>query len=231
MLNKEIRDTLKTLLQSLITLLIFPMMYGMSFLADFGLKPADYLEIILFITLLIFAVNAGFTAFGSEKKYDAFEYLFSWPLSRIKMFAYKLLPRLGALAVLITLACLFGILDKPIMGSMGTLLVFFIAFFMSFTLTAATYILGPLFLLGLHYIYTIIGRIIYVNFFAPAMGYLDFAYFLSACAMLIPLGISFWISFKNMDARPFSKQLTPYLFIGAPAIAILAVIVIIDKVG
>jgi hypothetical protein len=50
-------------------------------------------------------------------------------------------------------------------------------------------------------------------------------YIIAAFLLLIPLGISFFLVFKNFDLKPYKYTIRPYFFIGLPLILLQVIII------
>lgn len=86
MLNKEINDALKRLMECALILLGIPVAFILdNIIFKFGWSLSDTMETTLIITAFAYAFYAGFTVFLSEKKDNAFEYLLSLPLPKVKI--------------------------------------------------------------------------------------------------------------------------------------------------
>jgi len=230
MLRKEIRDALKRLVESLVALVVIPFAYiGDKLISRAGLDYKSLLQSGFVVTLLIFSFYSGATVFQSERKDRAFEYLFSLPLTRRKIILAKVLPRFGFLLLLggaATLVVGRGLLEE---AGITCLLLFCSSLFLSIGVFS---ILINLFGVGLMYIIYLEGHLplssalpkFGVNL-TSRHGFL-IADFISLAVLLIPFGAAFWLTFKNMDARPVKLQLRTYYAIILPTLIILVTLIV-----
>jgi ABC-type Na+ efflux pump permease subunit len=225
MLRKEIRDALKTFVESLVVLVIIPLMYiGDKLVIKTGLDYASLIDTGFVITLVIYAVYSGGTVFQSERKDRAFEYLFSLPLTRRKIILAKILPRLGLLLILGGAATI--VVGRGLLAEAGitVLVLFFSSLFLSIGVLS---IIINLFGVMLMYLIFYQGGHVFGYLllklggnFSSHLGPLV-AHFVSAAVLLVPFGIAFWLTFKKMDVRPLKLQMRTYYSITLPAIFVL----------
>jgi ABC-type transport system involved in multi-copper enzyme maturation permease subunit len=227
MLRKEIRDALKRFVESLVALILIPFVYAWDkLITKAGLDYKSLLQTGFVVTLLIFSVYAGATVFQSERKDRAFEYLFSLPLSRTEIILAKVLPRLGFLVFLGGAATL--VVGRELLQEAG--IIFLLLFFSSIFLSIGVFsVILNLFGVGLIYLIYFQGQLI-VSSFLLKLGLsshgLWVASVISAAVLLIPFGIAFWLTFKNMDARPVKLQLRTYYAIVLPTLIILVSLIV-----
>jgi hypothetical protein len=50
---------------------------------------------------------------------------------------------------------------------------------------------------------------------------------LAALLLLLPLGIAFWKTLKNLDLKPIRRQLRPYLMFALPGVALMITLVVL----
>jgi ABC-type Na+ efflux pump permease subunit len=229
MLRKEIGDALKKFVESLVVLVIIPLMYIFDKLIwKWGLDYRSLIDTGFVITLLIYAVYAGGTVFQSERKDRAFEYLFSLPLTRRKIILAKILPRFGLLIILGAAATI--VVGRGLLAEAGITVL--VLFFSSLFLSIAVFSIAiNLFGVGLMYlIFFQEGRIfghLLLKFGGNSASYLGWlvTQFISAAVLLVPFGIAFWLTFKKMDARPLKLQMKTYYSITLPALFVLALLI------
>jgi hypothetical protein len=231
MLKKEIRDSLKRFIESLVGLFVIPFVYiGDKLVTKTGLDYANLLQTGFLITLVIYAVYAGATVFRAERKDRAFEYLFSFPLTRRKIILDKVLPRLGLLLFLggvVTLINGRGFLEE--MG-ITMLVLFFGSLFLSIGVFS---VVISLFGVGFMYLVFFQGARISALFLQklgvdPSGRHATLAVqLISAAILLVPFGIAFWLTFKKMDSRPLKLQMRQYYAIVIPTLFILVTVIVV----
>jgi len=163
MIKKELTDILMPSLLYLSFLLVVPlfyifnlpltMIYHFPFIKVFRVIQQagenDYITALTFIfavVIYLIAVKYGLDCFRNEYKDRAFEYLFSFPMTRWSILRKKLFPRLGmlltlifvyeglAIAYILPLRSLQGALFfffDPVFFPFSVLLIFFIGLFTS----------------------------------------------------------------------------------------------------
>jgi ABC-type transport system involved in multi-copper enzyme maturation permease subunit len=244
MLKKEISDALKRWAESLLFLLAIPVTFAFDrFVIKSGMEFSELTLAVAYFTLFFFSIYAGVSIFQSEKKDRAFEYLFSLPVSKLKILLYKILPRfiLLGLMIVLFLVLMEPVFYNPLVPSLGSSLekvLFFVLlyvffFFLSVILSIAfsSVVMAFIGVCLLAVLRTFAGRTldfivikaIHYNF--PRTFH--FNQYLSAALLLIPIGIAFWITFKNMDVKPFKLQMKKYYIITISTIVILTTFVIV----
>jgi len=229
MLKKELRDSLWVLLESSIFLLSIPIMFFTEKFFKWGWDTTEVFSLVFIITMVVYAILSGLSLWQSEKKEDAFEYLLSIPLSRLRVLAYKFLPRFGILLVLIIL---FGILfftPQFPTTAFFIVVVFLIAVFLSITISTMwiSFIeIGLLYFL----VFTASRKmpivLVKIGITSPYWT-LWLSLFFVGAFLLIPLGAAFWSTIKNMDARHLKVQFKSYLIFLLPVICLLLGFIII----
>ncbi len=108
MLIKEFKHGLKKVLNIFIVFLIIPLIFFIlrlfPVLDYFSLSVKDYIDIIVFflwVIILLSSILLGTSAFESERKNNAFEYMLTFPVKKLKLIFYKFFPRLLILFSLI----------------------------------------------------------------------------------------------------------------------------------
>lgn len=224
MLKKEILDTLKKLAESSIFLIAIPFAYLWDLVViKFGWEFSEIFKFVCLLFAFFFSAYSGLTILQAEKKDRAFEYLFSLPVSKMKIILYKLVPRL---LILLVLAVVFtplafykinpnAVFQYTFSSSAQLILIFLFSVFLSFAFSSL--ILGLVGLYMLHVLSMFTSRIL--SFLAiklhifpiTSLGKAEqISAFLSALLLLIPLGIAFWITFKNLDMKPLKLQMKTY---------------------
>lgn len=224
MLKKEFADALKKLLECLTILIAIPLaLVWDKFVIHFGWNFLDICNFVFVPTLVIYSVYSGANVFQSEKKNRAFEYLLSLPLSRWKIILYKIVPRMVFLLLLLVVSVFFSVFNNVWINGFNLIILFLISLFLSILLSSAVF--GLLEVALAFCIIYLNAQII--NFFlwrpetTSAIVPSFLSYFISGALLLIPLGIAFWITFKNLDVKAIKLQIRPYLFIALPSVLIL----------
>ena len=226
MLKKEFRDTLRILLESSLLLLSVPVIILFSFIMGFKINILQLLKVTSIVTIFAFSGYSGLGMFLWEKRDKGSEYLLTLPMSKLKIFIYKFLPRFLLLALLAVLSHLFfGINGHYFIALLFIQLggVFLSLAFSSFFMAFIT-----IFLLGFFYslaIQFIIRWFKVIHDFSFNPFELISPYVLAALLLGIPLAVSFFLAFKNYDLKPFKYAVKPYLFIGLPLILVQALVI------
>lgn len=247
MLKKEFRDSLRVLLECSLLLLVIPAILLMDVLFfHINLGFMELLQVILIITVLAFAIYSGLTLFRREEKDRSYEYLFSLPLSRSKILVCKIFPRLLLVILLLLIyAFLFGIEEDPIFRQNDNVLVtvtvfFFSALFLSLAfrnLGAAfigVYLLLVVYELSFSFSIEVFWKIRLTRYYDQLHDYMTgfFAKMVSilpGLLIIIPLGISFFLTVKRLDLRPPKYRIKPYLYIALPFILVQALLLLLFR--
>ncbi|NIM11834.1 MAG: hypothetical protein GTO45_06920 [Candidatus Aminicenantes bacterium] len=228
MLKKEFRDTLMILLQSSILLLSIPIIMMLSLVLDTNIPFHHLLSAASFITVLAFTGYSGLAMFQSERKDKGFEYLLTLPLSKLKLLIFKMLPRLS---VLVFIGGIYALL-----ANVGNVKNYFIALLI-FHLAAAFLSLafqslfpGVVAVILLAFLFTLYNRFLsYMYQQIKELAFNPFSmvspYILASFLLLVPLGISFFLALKNLDLKPYTYSIRPYLFIALPVILLQAIFI------
>jgi ABC-type transport system involved in multi-copper enzyme maturation permease subunit len=225
MLNKEFRDTLKRLGECFFILIGVPLGYlwdriVVRFRWDFW----SIFNAVFVAFIFVYAAYSGATIFLAEKKDRAFEYLFSLPVSRTRILATKLLPRLGSLLVLYAVLTILS--KRSFFSSVGLMLafIFSVGVFLSLAIDSVVIgLLGILLLSGLYY------------FMLPTFSFMAWKLhlipslissrmiILPLCViiLLLPFGIAFWQVYSHLDSRPLNLQMKRYYLISLPSLLVL----------
>ncbi len=238
MLKKEVNEILKQSLYFVIFVVCLPWILSIG-MRVFG-TPVSYWDVlfpVFQVGLLIFGLILGVALFTAERKQDGMEYLLTLPISRFKLLAIKILPRL---AVLIVFSVLYLLATKIFDAALENTRILFVLpsgmlFFMVFSLfiiavslSAAHpgFLFSSLLTLVVFCIYiAAIFIFLRVSLIEMIMGNPEFSppVFGAACLLVLPLPLlfSFIFSFKKFDASPgktfnkgFLKFLIPSLIIG-----------------
>lgn len=226
MLKKEFRDTLQILLESSVLLLSVPLIFLVSLIMGFKVNW-QLVKIISITTVFVFAGYSGLGMFLWEMRDKGFEYLLTLPISRVKLFFDKLLPRV---VVLFLLLGIWGLVfNQPLKDYLVVLLfIQLIAVCLSLAFNSylaaliSTILLGFFCVLSGWFITALFIRLqtVSINPFEIISPYA-----LAALLIVIPLGISFLLTFRNFDLKPYKYAIRPYLFIALPLILIQAVLI------
>lgn len=229
MLKKEFRDTLRILLESSLLLLAIPLMLGFVLLLGLYVPVIELIKAVLVITLFVFSGYSGIAMFQAEQKDKGFEYLLTLPVSKLKIFLSKLIPRVVVLAVLVGLAILFldigfkSIIIPLIFLQLGGvfLSLAFNTFFLGFV---AVLLLGFFYSLSFMFITNLFYRLKQFSFdpfsiIPPTL--------LAALLLWIPLGLSFFLVFRGFDLKPYKYTVRPYFFVALPLLLLQALIILL----
>jgi len=230
MLNKELRDALKQFLECLLPLLIIPVAFVFDkYVIHSNWRIADIFNYAFLVVLVIYPLMAGTLIFQSEKKDNAFEYLLSLPLSRPKILADKIGPRLLFLFVLLLAALAISPFKDVLMNGFNLLVLFLISLFLCLSYTSiVVYFLEIGLLFWLFYLdsqilnYLLWRPEISRNIFPNIQSQL-----LAAALLLVPLGLAFLLTFKRFDVKPLKFQMKSYVFIALPAVLALITLTVV----
>jgi len=231
MLNKEFRDTLRRLGECLFILIGVPLGYLWDrVIVKFGWDFWAIFKGVLVALVFVFAAYAGATIFWAEKRDQAFEYLFSLPVSRTRILASKILPRLGCLVVLY--AGLTVLSKSPSLSLTGLMLafIFLLAVFLSLAVDSVIIgFLGILLLVGLYnFTPPTFSFVAWKLHLIPSLtDYSTIMKFLSAVILLLPFGAAFWKVFRRLDARPMNLQMKPYYLISLPSLLVVVSLIMV----
>ncbi|MCP5054467.1 MAG: ABC transporter permease subunit [bacterium] len=216
MLKKEIMDTLKALLHSSLFLIVIPVSLLLK-------APVSKSLFVMFIVLL--ALYAGATLFQAERRDRALEYLLSLPISRWRILAFKVLPRLALLVAVTLLGALFSLIDSFFIDMTGIFLTFLLAVSISLAVESVFLAMTGALMLNyiLHYTTIIISYLVMRGGPAgprPAPVFLSSA--IPLLLLVVPMVAAFVLVFKTLDLKPLKLRSRPYLVIAMPAILLLA---------
>jgi hypothetical protein len=225
MLKKEIRDAVNRLRECCLIVAIIPIGYLVALIfykADWHFIPTMR---ILFASLALFySLYAGLTIFMSEKKDHAFEYLFSLPLSRGRILAYKILPRLLILTgIYLAASALMGpVFSQPAEAGLKIGLgiyvysIFFLSVSLSFVVDSfVAGFFGVLILASLFSQLLTISNLLIAKLL-PAVSHLPLSiiiFFVPVLLIFLPMGAVFWIVFRKLDVKPMRLQSKPFYII------------------
>ncbi|MCK4762121.1 MAG: hypothetical protein KAW12_07975 [Candidatus Aminicenantes bacterium] len=221
MFKKEFRDTLIILAHSSLLFLALPLLNNVDYgVASLEREFASVFNLIYTLFVIVFAAYAGAAFFSHEKKENAFEYLFSLPLPRWKMFLYKLAPRLLVLLLLIAAGVILSVFSDIPADVFGLLFLFLSALFLG--LVVDSLIMGLLGVLTVNMLFYF--AVLIINYIAieaagtgePAGFFLSLL--LPGLLLLAPLGTAFALCFKRMDLKPLELHLKPYALIVSPMV-------------
>lgn len=233
MLKKEIFDSLKIFGECLLLLVCIPLGYVFDkFVIQFGWSFSEVFNFVYRITMIVYPIAAGLTLFQSEKKDRAFEYLFSLPLSRLKIITYKILPRLSLLMLLIIISTFFSVFNNIWINGFNLIVLFLISIVIGFL--AHTFMTGVIEISLIFYVYYLASLMMYPlltsweiakpNRFSTTVLLCSL---LTAALLLIPFGTAFWTTFKKFDVKPLKWQLKTYIYIVLPTIGAFATFIAI----
>jgi len=231
MLKKEILDALKKLIECLIVLVAIPIGFVWDRLfINFRWDFSDIIYAVFIVTVVVYSIYSGATIFQSEQKDRAFEYLLSMPLTRVKIIIYKIFPRISILALMIIVLAIFSGFKIDSIYVIQLLFIFLISTFISFTISSV--IMGFIGVLLLYMVFYFTLRIlsfvalkhhIFSNISAGSL----LIHLLSAFILLIPFGVAFWKTIKNLDVKPLKLQMQPYYYIALPSLFITIIFLVL----
>lgn len=231
MLKKEIKDTLKTLGHCLFILLLLPMAMLMKrhiFHAQWEIS--GIFEPVYVAIVLLFAAYSGVSIFQTEKKDRALEYLLSLPVSKGKILAIKVLPRLTVLLLLIAVGGFLSIFRTPISDAIGVIIVFLVAVFISLSvdslINAIFVVFGANIILYYSSLITSYLTIKY-RFLGATEPIFWLSYLLPVLLIMVPLAVAFGLTLNHFDLKPFKWQAKAYLLIALPSILLLQVFIMV----
>lgn len=229
MLKKEIRDSLQILLESSVLLLAVPLIYLISLIMGFKINFEQLVKIISIITVFAFAGYSGLGMFLWEKRDKGFEYLLTLPLSRVKVFIYKLLPRM---VVLFLLLGIWGLIFNQPIKDYITILLFIQLVAVCLSLAFNSYfaaLIGIILLGFFHGLSSVFITSLFLHWQEVSIYPFEIIspYVLSALLIVIPLGVSFLLAFRNFDLKPYKYVVRPYLFIALPLLLVQTVIILL----
>lgn len=231
MLRKEITESIKRFLECFVILLGLPIAFLLDrLIIKFGWEFKDLFLGLFYVAVFFYSAYSGITILQAEKKDRALEYLLSMPISRSKIMLMKIFSRL-----LILIFCIFilAFLVEFRTFQMLTIWLIFLFFIsVTFSMIIDSIILG---IIGISLIFLVFELNSRILFFLVGKtdieGSLDFLALLSpvlsALLLLIPFGISFWLTFKKMDVKPMTQQIQPYYYIAFPALVIILSFIIL----
>lgn len=223
MLKKEISDVLKQIIFFTALVLLLPAFLIITTI----ISNQSYLSVFfpLFQFGLIFgAFFMGSSLFSLEHSQRGMEYLLSLPYSRLKLISLKIIPRLIAVLIFFVAFLILhksGGEDFAALSFASFIFTYFSLFLISLSLSANSQnflvlFVSSLFSLFIYFellslvIFLVIlmkripyYRMSYKYFFTGQLGpYLNGFILLAAAVLLLPLLVSFVLSFKKFDIRP-----------------------------
>jgi len=237
MLRKEFNEQLKQLLYFLVFVTaVLGLTKLVNLVSGTEMELKEIFVAVYQVGLLIFAMVSGLSIFSSERNQGGLEYVLTLPMSRYRLLASKIIPRLGALTLLYLLYILFSGLTgaRGFSGLLpglpsGMLLYAVFSIFclaLSLSLTHENFVLlamVSLFTALIHFfflfgfLYTIIENgfhrhIYYQAPWAPMTGFIT---------ILLPLLVAFFSAFKKYDISGsrgfntrFRKVFVPMMILG-----------------
>lgn len=231
MLKKEILDASKRLIECLLVLIAIPiaLIWDKVFI-NFRWEFSAIFDAVFIITVVVYSIYSGATIFQSEKKDRAFEYLLSMPLTRMKIIIYKIFPRISILALMIIGLALFSGFKISLTNVLPLIFLFLISAFISFTMSSV--IMGFIGVFVVYVVFHFTSRIL--AFIALKHNILsDMAtgslliHLVSTFILLIPFGIAFWKTIKNLDVKPLKLQMQPYYYIALPSLFAIIIFLVL----
>ena len=231
MLRKEITESIKRFLECFVILLGLPIAFLLDrLIMKFGWEFKDLFLGLFYVAVFFYSAYSGITILQAEKKDRALEYLLSMPISRSKIMLMKIFSRLIILIFCIFILAFLVEFRTFQMLTIWLIFLFFIS--VTFSMIIDSIILG---IIGISLIFLVFELNSRILFFLVGKtdieGSLDFLALLSpvlsALLLLIPFGISFWLTFKKMDVKPMMQQIQPYYYIAFPALVIILSFIIL----
>ncbi len=231
MFIKELRDTLRTFAQSLLILLIVPVVL----LLDWHIFHSQWeitgiLQPVFLAVVIVYAAFAGVSIFQTEKRDRALEYMLSLPVSIWKIMAAKLIPRLGLLLLLIGMGGILSVFESIMADAVSLLVVFLLAVVLSLAVESMINAMVGVLLLNviLYYTSLILAYLsMEYRMFGSEIPLVSLSQVLAAVLLLLPLAAAFVAAVKNFDLKPLKWQAKPYLLIALPAIFLLITFVLL----
>ena len=224
MLKKEFSDALRKFLECVSLLAVIPIALLFDKLViHSGWKFQEVFNLVFIISIVCYPVYSGATIFQSEKKNRAFEYLFSLPIQRWKILLNKIAMRMAFLILLLIVSVFFSVFKDVFMIGLYLIIVFLVAAFFSLHVSSVLMvIIGITLMFQLFSINSkIIQFLLWKLKLTESTSLAFIPEIISAVFLLIPLGFTFWLTVKNLDAKPLKLQVKYYLFIAIPSIVIL----------
>ena len=229
MFKKEFRDTLRILLESSLLMLSIPLTLGLALLLGLYIPVADFIKAVSIITIFVFAGYSGLAIFQTERRDKGFEYLLTLPVSKLKIFLAKIVPRFVVLSVLAGIALLF--LDITF-EEVVIPLIFLQIGGVFLSLAFNSFFLGVISVALLGFIYSLLYM--FLNNFYYYLRQFDLDLFSiippgipTVLLLGIPLGISFFLVYRNFDIKPYKYTIKPYFFIAIPLLLLQVLIVVV----
>lgn len=248
MLNKEIRDVLKQIVFFTAAVLLLPAFLIITTIISNQSYFSIFFPLFQF-GLIFWAFFMGSSLFSLEHGQRGMEYLLSLPYSRLKLLGLKIIPRLIAVLIFFTAFWILynsGGEDLAAFPFTPFAAIYFFLFLISLSLSANSENFLVLFvssLFSLFIYFELLSLVIFLAIRMKRIPYyrLSYSYFftgeldpyltgfilLAAVVLLLPLLVSFILSFKIFDIRPakvynkrYFKFFTP-LFIFCFIISIL----------
>lgn len=226
MLKKELRDTLRILLESSVPLLAIPVVFGLVRFMGFVVSFSEMAYGGFLSAVILFAGYSGLGMFYRERKDKGFEYLLSLPYSKLRIFIYKVVPRVVVLVMIGVLPVIFTNLEVsdfllPLLFLQLGMLFLSLAFGSLFAGIIAGVILA--------YFYVLSGFFV-EYFFRYFLGLEPIvpSNILAALCLLVPLGISFFLAYKNLDLKPYKYTVRPYLYVAVPLLMLQVIIIFLN---
>ncbi|MCK4764733.1 MAG: hypothetical protein KAW12_21220 [Candidatus Aminicenantes bacterium] len=218
MLKKEFNGILKQSLYFVVLTACLPVL--LMIVTRFMRSPVSYFELlcpVFQVGLIVIALLMGISLLAMERKQDGIEYLLTLPLSRWKLLAIKILPRLAVLLVfsglyLLLLQVFTGSLSgEPLLYSLPTALLLYFVFGLffvgvSFSASNQNFIIAAVVAL---FVFVLHSAVFYFLFYRATIDifkvYLEYSHIkpvlLGVFSLLLPLLISFIFAFKRFDVR------------------------------
>jgi len=243
MWKKELRSLILPVLIRL-SLLVVPFVFAAVRWFTHGTLPSLrgmlMSELIIFwVSVLWVANHLGIQTFRAEFRDKAFEYFLSLPFTRPRLLAFKLVPRLAVLAILVTIyeVCLFMLnptgeklidIVHPVYYPIWVLLIFFFGFLLSFLESPNTRALGN-FVIFFYFFMIDIGMITLMSKLEIGLGNgIDAVPFMASGALiLLIMGTAFFRIALKFDLRAptcFARSYLRAVFIPLTVLALAGLV-------
>lgn len=231
MLKKELRDAVRRMVECMFILIAIPLGFLWDRLVVKFHWNFSEIFVDIFITMVfLFAAYGGMTLFQVEKKDRALEYMLSLPLSTTHIAALKLATRFFLLAGLYGLYLVFA--GRSFLSPEGLYLVFIFAISASLGIAIDSIVIGVFGILLIFMLHFFTGPTI--AYIAWKMGILTslaspgtLLRVIAAILIVLPFGLAFWLTVRNLEAKPFKLQMKFYARIALPLFLVLTALILL----
>lgn len=226
MLKKEFQDTLRILLESSVLLLAVPVVFGLIRLVGMEASFNEMAYVGALTSVMLFAGYSGLAMFYRERKDKGFEYLLTLPYSKLRIFLYKVVPRVVVLTIMGSAMVIF--MEMTVSDFLLPLLFFQLGMvFMSLAFSSlfAGIVAGVI----MAYFY-VLSTLFVVYFFKDSLRLEPILppHILAGLFLLVPLGISFFLAYKNLDLKPYKYMVRPYFYVAVPLLLLEVIFIFLN---